>query len=95
MIYSEILDYCSKFDKTIVIDCAQFHCIKKVNILIGTLIVIRTCIDNCYENTIKRYKSNKDNYTEEDLNKYKERKKAIYKWYKYSNKFIEKVDEMN
>ena len=94
LIYSEILDYCSKFDKTIVIDCAQFHCIKNVNILIGTLIVIRTCIDNCYERTIKRFKLNNKNYTEKEINNYKERKKAIYKWYKYSNKFIEKVDEM-
>ena len=95
LIYSEILDYCKKFDKTIVIDCAQFHCIKNVNILIGTLIVIRTCIDNCYERTIKRFKLNNKNYTEKEINNYKERKKAIYKWYKYSNKFIEKVDEMN
>lgn len=95
LIYSEILDYCSKFDKTIVIDCAQFHCIKNVNILIGTLMVIRTCIDNCYERTIKRFKLNNKNYTEKEINNYKERKKAIYKWYKYSNKFIEKVDEMN
>lgn len=95
LIYSEILDYCSKFDKTIVIDCAQFHCIKNVNILRGTLIVIRTCIDTCYERTIKRFKLNNKNYTEKEINNYKERKKAIYKWYKYSNKFIEKVDEMN
>ena len=95
LIYSEILDYCGKFDKTIVIDCAQFHCIKNVNILIGTLIVIRTCIDNCYERAIKRFKLNNKNYTEKEINNYKERKKVIYKWYKYSNMFIEKVDEMN
>ena len=94
LIYSELLDYCKKFDKTIVIDCAQFHCIKNINILRGTLIVIRTCIDTCYERTIKRFKLNNNNYTEKEMNNYKERKKAIYKWYKYSNKFIEKVDEM-
>ena len=82
-------------DKTIVIDCAQFHCIKDISLLKGKLIVIRTCIDNCYERTIKRFKLNNKKYTEQEINNYKERKKAIYKWYKYSNKFIEKVDEMN
>lgn len=92
IIYQDILDYCSKYDKTIVIDCAQFHCIKDIDLLKGTLIVIRTCIDNCYNRTIERYKKTNDNYTEEDLLKYKERKKAIYKWYKYSNIFINNIN---
>ena len=95
LIYNDILDYCSKYDKTIVIDCAQFHCIKDVNLLKGTLIVIRTCIDNCYNRTIERYKTINSNYSEDDLLKYKERKKAIYKWYKYSNKFINIINEKN
>lgn len=95
LIYKDILDYCSKYDKTIVIDCAQFHCIKDVNLLKGTLIVIRTCIDNCYNRTIERYKTINSNYSEDDLLKYKERKKAIYKWYKYSNKFINIINEKN
>ena len=90
LIYSEILDYCKKYDKTIVIDCAQFHCIKDINLLKGKLIVIRTSIDHCYERTIERYKTISEKYTDEELNKYKERKKAIYKWYKYTNKFLEK-----
>lgn len=93
MIYTEILDYCRKYDKTIIIDCAQFHCIKDINLLRGKLIVIRTSIDKCYERTIERYKINNSNYSEEELNKYKERKKAIYKWYKYTNNFLEKIDK--
>ena len=92
LIYKEILDYCQTNPKTIVIDCAQFHCIKDINLLKGTLIVIRTCIDTCYERTISRYKTNNKNYTEEELTKYKERKKAIYNWYKMTNQFLEKID---
>ena len=95
LIYTEILEYCKKYDKTIVIDCAQFHCIKDINLLKGTLIVIRTSINTCYERTIERFKLNKKKYTEEELNKYKERKKAIYKWYKYSNDFLEIIDKTN
>jgi len=94
LIYSEILDYCKKYDKTIIIDCAQFHCIKDINLLKGKIIIIRTCIDTCYNRTINRFKSNNLNYTNEELEKYKERKKAIFKWYKYSNEFIEKIDRL-
>ena len=94
LIYEEILDYCKKYDKTIVIDCAQFHCIKDTRLLKGKLIVMRTCIDNCYERAIERYKSINDNYTEEELSKYKEKKKAVYTWYKYTNEFLKRIDNI-
>ena len=95
LIYSEILDYCKKYDKTIVIDCAQFHCIKDINLLKGKIIIIRTCIDTCYNRTISRFKGNNPNYTDEELEKYMERKKSIFKWYKFSNEFIEKIDKIS
>ena len=96
LIYKEIIDYCKDINKTIVIDCAQFHCIKDINILRGKVIVIRTDIDTCYNRTIYRWLENHKqrgwNYTEEELNSYKERKKGIYTWYKETNKFIRKID---
>ena len=92
IIYKDILDYCSKYDKTIVIDCAQFHCIHDISLLKGTLIVIRTSIDNCYNRAIERYKLAHKNCSNEELKKYIERKKALYTWYKYSNEFLEKID---
>ena len=94
LIYTEILNYCKRYSETIVIDCAQFHCIKDINLLKGTLIVIRTCIDTCYNRTIERYKKN-NNYTKEELEKYIERKKALFKWYKFSNEFLEKISKKN
>ena len=94
LIYKDILDYCNEIDKTIVIDCAQFHCIKDINLLKGTLIVIRTCINTCYNRTIERYKKINENYTNEELENYIERKKSIFKWYKYSNEFLEKMSKM-
>lgn len=93
LIYNDILEYCKKYDKTVVIDCAQFHCIKNINIIKGNLIVIRTCIDTCYSRSIERYKRINPNYTNEELEKYMERKKSIFKWYKYTNNFIEKIDK--
>ena len=92
LIYKEIIDFCSKYNKTIVIDCAQFHCIKDISILKGTLIVIRTCIDNCYNRAIERFKNN-NKYTEEELQNYMKRKKAVYKWYKYTNEFLERIEK--
>lgn len=96
LIYDEIINYCKESNKTIVIDCAQFHCCKNISVLKGKIIVIRTDIDTCYNRAISRWiethKQHNWDYTEEELNAYKDRKKAIYKWYKYSNEFIEKID---
>lgn len=95
LIYEEIINNSKDYNKTIVIDCAQFHCVKNIDKLKGKIIILRTDIDTCYERTIARWKSNKNNnYTDEELNAYKERKKAIYKWYKQTNEFIHKIDEM-
>ena len=98
LIYNEILEYCKNFDKTIVIDCAQFHCVKDISILKGKIIIIRTDIDTCYNRTISRWINNHKqkglDYTEEELNKYKERKKGIYSWYKETNNFINKIDKL-
>ena len=92
LIYKDILDYCKNYNKTIVIDCAQFHCIKDINLLKGKMIIIRTSIDNCFNRAVNRYKNNNPNYTKEEFEKYLEKKKRIYKWYKISNAFIEKID---
>lgn len=40
LIYNEIIDYCKNINKTIVIDCAQFHCCKDISILKGKIIII-------------------------------------------------------
>lgn len=94
LIYQDILNYCKKYDKTIVIDCAQFHCIKNINLLKGKIIIMRTCIDNCYKRCINRFKKNNPNASKEDISKYTEKKKSIYKWYKSSNKFIIKINNI-
>ena len=98
LIYKEIIDYCKDIDKTIVIDCAQFHCIKDIKILRGKIIIIRTDIDTCYQRTIDRWinkhKERNISYTKEELDNFAARKMGIYKWYKGSNDFIRKIDEL-
>ncbi|MBQ7137038.1 MAG: hypothetical protein IJO43_03595 [Bacilli bacterium] len=94
LIYKEILEYCKDLGKTIVIDCATFHCIKDINLLKGKVIVLRTSIKTCYDRCIERFKKENPNYTEVELNAYAERKKKIFIWYKYSNEFIKKLNKL-
>lgn len=88
LIYSEIIDYCKRYDKILVIDCAQFHCVKDINILKGKIIIVRTSINTCYDRCIERFKRLYPNYTEEELENYKKRKHKIFEWYRGSNDFI-------
>ena len=95
LIYKEIINYCKDINKTIVIDCAQFHCIKDINILKGKIIILRTDIDTCYNRTITRWINNHNGkYSIEELEAFKERKKGIFKWYKSSNEFIRKIESL-
>jgi len=93
-IYIAILECLKDSGKTIVIDCAQFHCIRDIYALKGTVIVMRTSIDNCYNRCIERYKKNHPECSKEELEKYKERKKKTYDWYNGSNEFLEKIDSL-
>ena len=92
LIYNDIISYCKDLNKTILIDCAQFHCIKDINILKGKIIIIRTDIDTCYQRCIERYKNNNPKVSKEEIEKYSDKKKPIYKWYKFSNEFIHKIN---
>ena len=92
LIYKEILNYCKDINKTIVIDCAQFHCIKDISILKGKIIIIRTDIDTCYNRAISRWVKNNPSHSEEELEQFKNKKKPLFKWYKFSNEFIKKID---
>ena len=93
--YLKVLDYFKDSNKTIVIDSAQYRNIKDYSILKGQLIVMRTSIETCYERTLNRYKNiMKDNFNEEDFQKYANKKKGMFSWYKGLNRFLEEVDKM-
>lgn len=95
LIYNDILEYCKNLDKTIVIDCAQFHCVKNIDILKGQVIVMRTCIDTCYNRCLKRYDEQNPTSTKEEREKYANKKLSIYKWYKGSNDFLIRLDKLS
>ena len=96
-IYNDILDYYKNTDKTLVIDSAQFRNLitkKEINLLRGKIIIIRTSIEECYKRVINRWKEINKNYTEEELDKYKNKKVRMFEWYKSLNDFIENIDKL-
>lgn len=92
--YLIILDYFKDIDKTIVVDSAQIRNVKDYSILKGRLIVIRTSIDNCYNRCIERWKENNNNYNDEELEKYSNKKLDVFNWYKTLNEFLENVENL-
>lgn len=92
--YLKILNYFKDADKTIVIDSAQYRNMKNVSLLKGKIIIMRTSINNCYKRCINRFRKANPNYTEEELEKYSNKKKEMYEWYKSLNEFIKKVDKL-
>ena len=91
--YLKILDYFKDSDKKIVIDSAQYRNIKDYSILKGQVIVMRTSVETCYERVLNRWKNITKEYSDEEFNKYAERKKGMFEWYKGLNKFIENIDK--
>lgn len=91
--YLKTLDYFKDSNKTIVIDSAQYRNIKDYSILRGQVIVMRTCINTCYERTLNRWKSN-NKYNEEEYQKFANKKKGMFSWYHSLNTFLENIEKM-
>lgn len=92
--YEETINYFKDTNKLIIIDSAQLRYLKDISLLKGDLIVIRTCINNCLERCINRYKEKKPNATFDEISEYTNRKKGMYSWYHNLNKFLDKVEKI-
>ncbi len=93
-LYEEIINYYKDKNKMLIIDSAQFRNMKNTKLLKGDIIIIRTCINTCYQRCIKRYKENKNDATFEEIAAYSTKKQKIYDWYHALNSFIDKVDKL-
>lgn len=67
---------------------------KDISKLKGKVIVMRTCINTCYERCLKRYMDKMPNASLEEKEKFAERKKGMFGWYKSINEFIKKIDKL-
>ena len=96
-IYKDILEYYKSTDKTLVIDSAQFRNLRteeEIKLLKGKIIIIRTSIEECYKRVVNRWKEINKHYTDEELEKYKNKKFGMFEWYKSLHYFIENVDKL-
>ena len=94
IIYSSIIECSKKWHKYVIIDTALLKEIKDISLLKGDIIVLRTCVNTCYNRCIERFKKKNEDYTLDDLAEYSNRKKNIYKWYHHLNNFIDKIDKL-
>lgn len=94
-IYLDIINYYKETGKTVIIDSALFRLLKDESILVGTVIVVRTCINTCFERCLKRYEENNPQATFTELIAYRNRKIKIYTWYHNLNRFIDRIDRLN
>ena len=90
---SFFIDYFSFLLHNLIFTTRLLSCGKDINILKGKIIIIRTDIDTCYQRCIDRYKKNNPAATKEEIEKYSDKKKPLYKWYKFSNEFIYKINK--
>lgn len=95
MIYQDIVNHYKNSGKTLIIDSALFRVIKDEKILVGNIIIVRTCINTCFERCVNRYKENNPNATFEEIAAYSSRKRKIYTWYHNLNRFIDRVDNLS
>lgn len=94
-IYLDIVNYYKDSGKTLIIDSALFRLIKDEQILVGNVIVVRTCINTCFERCLNRYKENHPNATFEEIATYSNKKRRIYTWYHNLNRFIDRIDKID
>jgi len=90
--YIEILKYLEASQKIIVIDSAQLKNIQDLSILKGTVIIMRTSINKCYERCIDRWLANNISATNEEKEEYQNKKKKRFAWYHSMNEFLIKLD---
>ena len=92
--YTYMLECLKDVDKTVVIDSAQYRNIKDINLLKGEIIIVRTSIETCYQRCINRYKDRYSDANNDEIEKYNNKKKAIFSWYHNINKLLIKLEEL-
>ena len=92
--YLFMLECLKDVDKTVVIDSAQYRNVKDVNILKGEIIIVRTSIETCYQRCINRYKERYSDASTEEIEKYSNKKRAVFKWYYAINRLLERLEKI-
>lgn len=92
--YEIILNHFKDSSKTVVIVSAHLRYMKNLSKLKGTVIVLRTSVDLCFNRAIDRYNRKHPSSTKADRDNFKYKKKKIYTWYKVLNNFLTELDKL-
>ena len=85
--YLSILDYYKNTDKYIILVSNNYYYLKDISLLKGDIIIIRTCINNCYT-------KNTYNCTFNELTEMYKKNNNIYNNYHLLNNFINRIDKL-
>ena len=94
LFYKTLLAHFKNEKRILIIDSAQYRNIKDVSLLKGDIIIMRTCVDTCFQRCVDRYTQKNPHATEEEKRLYAQKKMGMYQWYHSLNKLIERVDNI-
>ena len=92
-IYLDILKFYQNETKLLIITSESFRYMKNLKNLKGEIIILRTCINKCFDNCLKNYQNKYKKANFEELSAYCHKTKQIYTNYHYLNNFINKIDK--
>lgn len=92
-IYLDILKFYQNETKLLIITSESFRYMKNLKNLKGEIIILRTCINKCFDNCLKNYQNKYKKASFEELSSYCHKMKQIYTNYHYLNNFINKIDK--
>lgn len=78
-IYLDILKFYQNETKLLIITSESFRYMKNLKNLKGEIIILRTCINKCFDNCLKNYQNKYKKANFEELSAYCHKTKQIYK----------------
>lgn len=92
--YQGIIDCFFDDGKYLIIDSSLFYYMKDLSLLKGDIIILRTCVNNCYHHCIWKFQNQFPEASFEELLEYQNDHKKIYKEYHSINQLIDRIDRM-
>lgn len=92
--YQGVIDCFFNDGKYLIIDSSLFCYMKDLSLLKGDIIILRTCVNNCYHRCIQKFQTQFSEASFEELSEYQNDCKKIYKEYHSINQLIDRIDRM-
>lgn len=95
IMYSEIINYLSNRNKTIVLDGTQLRFIRDVKVIRGEFVVLRTSLQTCVSRSVERFIQNNPHATTEQIREYtQKRENILHQLNPMMNELLIQVDKL-